>query len=145
MILIGAPRIVSGSETTAPTPLTAVCAHVACLVICRYSPGENAAQLGPDGGELSEFVVVRGVGRLEVDQVDDRRAQRRELGDIGVVADPRDAARDGSGEKQRSIVLGEDDVERLARLAEAAHLRFEHVNVDIGRSEIDVADLVRGD
>ena len=65
------------------------------------------------------------------------------LRDIGIVADPRDAARNGSGQKQRSIVRGEDDVERLARLAEAAHLRFEHVDVDIGRREKDVADLVR--
>ena len=145
MILIGAPRIVSGNETTEPTPLTAVWPTSLALVISRYSPGENAAQLGRDGGELSEFVVVRGIGRLEVRKVDDRRAQRGELGDIGVVADPRDAARDGSGQKQRSIIGGEDDVERLSRLAEAAHLRFEHVDVDIGRREIDVADLVRCD
>ncbi len=73
-----------------------------------------------------------------------RRAQRRELRGIGAVADSGDAARDGSGEKQRSIVLGEDDVERLLRLAEAAHLRFEHVDVDIGRGEKDGADLVGG-
>ena len=145
MILIGAPRIVSGSETTAPTPLTAVWPTSLALVISRDSPRENAAQLGRDSGELSEFVVVRGVGRLEVRKVDDRRAQRGELRDIGIVADPRDAARDGSGQKQSSIIGGEDDVERLARLAEAAHLRFEHVDVDIGRSEIDVADLVRCD
>ena len=118
-------------------------AHVARLVISRDSPGENATQLWPDGGELSELVVVRGIGRLEVRKVDDRRAQLGKLVDIGIVADPRDAARDGPRQKQSSIIRGEDDVERLARLAEAAHLRFEHVNIDIGRSEIDVADLVR--
>jgi hypothetical protein len=112
-------------------------------VICWCSPGENGAQVGRDGCQLGEFIMVRGVGRLEVGEVDHRRSQRGELGDIGVVADPRDAAGDGSREKQRSIVLGQDDVERLARLAEAAHLRFEHVDVDIGRGEKHVADLVR--
>ena len=76
MILIGAPSIVSGNETTEPTPLTALSPTSPCSMIFRYSLGENAAQLGPDGGELDEFVVIRGIGRLDVRQIDDRRAQR---------------------------------------------------------------------
>ena len=87
--------------------------------------------------------MVRRVGRFEVGQVDDRRAQRGELVDVGVVADPGDAAPDLPREKQRPVVLGQDDVERLARFAEAAHLRLEHVDIDIGRGEKHVTDLVR--
>ena len=96
MILIGAPSIVSGSDDDRADPAYGSLAHVACLVILRHSPRENAAQLGRDGRQLSEFVVVRGVCPFEVREVDDRRAQRGELGDIGVVADPRHAAGDGS-------------------------------------------------
>ena len=116
MILIGAPRIVSGSDTTAPTPLTAVCPHVASLMVSRYPPGEHAAQFGPDRRELGEFVVVRRVGRLDVRKVDDRRAQRGKLRNIRIVANPRDAPRNGPGQKQRSIVRREDDVEGLRGL-----------------------------
>ena len=63
-----------------------------------------------------------------------------EVRDWQTVADPRDAASDGPREKERSIVLGEDDVERFLRLAEAAQLRLEHIDVDIGRGEDDGAN-----
>ena len=63
MILIGAPRIVSGSATIEPTPLAAA-SPALCFGSLQALPGENVAQLGRDSGELSEFVVVRGVVRL---------------------------------------------------------------------------------
>src|SRR5262249_1065343 len=106
-----------------------------------YALGENPAQLGRDRSELDEFIVVCGVGSFHIRQIDDTRPQRRELRGVGAVAHSSDAASDRSREKERSIVLGENDVERLLRLTEAAQLRFEHIDVDIGRGEYDRANL----
>jgi hypothetical protein len=99
---------------------------------------------GRDGSELDKFIVVRGVGARHVGEIDDRRAERCELRHIGACANPGNAARDRSGGKERSIVLGEYDVERLLRLAEAPQLRFEHIDVDVGRGEQDDPNLVGG-
>ena len=116
-------------------------AQVGGAGICGDPLCENAAQFRRDGGELIEFVVVRGIVGLHVGQVDHGRAQRRQLRRVGVIADSGNAAADGPGEPQRFVVLRKNDIERLLRLAEAPHLRLEHVDVDIGRRQEHIAEL----
>ena len=75
-------------------------------------------------------------------KVDHCRAESGELVDIGAVAMRVCSAATESGQPERLVVLGKHDVEGLARLAEAAQLRLEYVDIDVGRGEQDRADLV---
>jgi hypothetical protein len=80
---------------------------------------EDVSQLGRHLSELSELGMVGGVVSLDIRQVDDRRAQRRQILDVGIVADASLPAGNECRRPQRLVVLRQDDIERLAGLSKA--------------------------
>ncbi len=142
MILTGAPRSVAGNAMTEPRvfPTASQRRHPRDVFQSR---ARVAPQPGRDLGELGELVVIARVVRLDVAQVDHRRAERRQFRDVGVIADPGVSAPDELRSPQRPVVFRQDDKERLAGLSEPAHLRFEDIDIDVRRSQDDQSELAR--
>ena len=90
---------------------------------------------------VGEFGVVQPVAALLVREIDDDHA---EFGEFGRIACSRRRAccraRMPESLSARSSADKQQD-ERPVRLAVAAHLALEHVDVDVGRGEHDVAEL----
>ena len=105
------------------------------------SRGENRPQLGSDRGELHELAVIDRVVCLDVAQIDDRRAERRQFGAVRRVADPVLSPGNETRNPQRLVVAGKDDIARVLDLPKTAQLRFENVEVEMGRRQQDHADL----
>ena len=104
MILTGAPRRVTGNETTVPRLLLSVSSWAEEARSRANSEPKDGPQLRRHLGQLGELAVIGCVVSLDIRQVDDGRAQRRQFRVVGDVADPGLSATNETRRSQRLIV-----------------------------------------